>query len=69
MNPAWKLVPLREVIIQAKNETMIISESLYKQITVRLNHKGVQQRALVTGGQVASKQYLARKEQFIISQV
>jgi hypothetical protein len=52
MNPAWKLVPLREVIIQAKNETMIISESLYKQITVRLNHKGVQQRALVAGGQV-----------------
>ena len=65
----WKIVKLGSVIKQVKDTVQISPTELYKQITVKLYHKGVIQRKIIKGSEIISKQYLAKRGYFIISKI
>lgn len=57
-------------IIIANNEIVQIeSDKTYKQVTVRMEHKGVLLRGMQNGNDIGSKQFLAHKDNFIISKI
>lgn len=63
----WKEVPLGTLLTREKTPVAVEATETYKQITVRLHHKGAVLRQEVTGDKVGSNQYLARQGQFILS--
>lgn len=65
----YRVVPLKEVLRAVRNPIMIKGGQIYKQITVRLHHKGVTLRGEKDGEEIRSKQYLAREGQFVISKI
>jgi type I restriction enzyme S subunit len=62
-------IMLRDALIQNKEAAGIVPEKTYKQITVRLHHKGVILRGEKFGQELGPKQYMARERQFIISKI
>lgn len=69
MKTSWPIIALKDIIIQTKNIVEINPLQSYKQITVKLNHKGVILRCEILGKEIKSKQYLAPKNHFIISRI
>lgn len=63
------MAKLEEVLRLSRESVDIDPLMTYKQITVRLHHKGVVLREEKSGQEVKSKQYLAKKGQFIISRI
>lgn len=62
-------VKLSEVVSLSRESVEIDPLKTYKQITVRLHHKGVVLREEKIGQRIKSKQYLAKEGQFIISRI
>lgn len=62
-------VKLEEVLTLGRKPVEIIPSETYKQITVKLHHKGVVLRGEKYGYEIKSKQYLAKEGQFIISRI
>lgn len=60
---------LEEVLTSDREPVEIIPSETYKQITVRLHHNGVVLRGERIGQEIKSKQYLAKRDQFIISRI
>ncbi len=69
MKQGWEMVKLEKVLNQAKNQIKLLPDQNYKQITIKMNRKGVTLRGMIQGSQVASNQYIARQNQFIISKI
>lgn len=69
MQGKWPFVRLREALTLSREHAQIDLGKTYKQITVRLHHKGVIIRGEKSGQRVKSKQYTARKGQFIVSRI
>jgi type I restriction enzyme S subunit len=63
----WNKVKLGEVLCRVKDDITIEDNTSYKQITVRLNHKGVILRGLKNGIEIKSKQFIAKTGNLIIS--
>ena len=57
MNPAWKLVPLREVLNESTNTEQPIAGKLYKQVGVRLWGQGIYEREVIDGLNTAYKSF------------
>jgi len=69
MQSEWPTVKLEKVLSLSRESVEIDPLKTYKQITVRLHHKGVVLRAEKIGQRIKSKQYLAKEGQFIISRI
>ena len=69
MQSKWPTVKLEEVLSLSRESVEIDPLKTYKQITVRLHHKGVVLREEKIGQRIKSKQYLAKEGQFIISRI
>jgi type I restriction enzyme S subunit len=69
MQSEWPTVKLEEVLSLSRESVEIDPLKTYKQITVRLHHKGVVLREEKIGQRIKSKQYLAKEGQFIISRI
>ena len=69
METNWPTVKLEEVLSLSRESVEIYPLRTYKQITVRLHHKGVVLREEKIGQRIKSKQYLAKEGQFIISRI
>lgn len=69
MQSEWSMVNLEEVLRFFREPAEIDPLATYKQITVRLHHKGVVLRGEKSGQEIQSKQYLAQTGQFIISRI
>ena len=69
METNWPTVKLEEVLSLSRESVEIDTLRTYKQITVRLHHKGVVLREEKIGQRIKSKQYLAKEGQFIISRI
>lgn len=60
---------LSELLQPNQGKAEIDPLKYYKQIKLRLYQKGVELREIKQGGELASKQFIAKKEQFIISKI
>jgi type I restriction enzyme, S subunit len=60
---------LSELLIPKQLMFSINPFDTYKQIKLRIKHQGVELRCLKKGSEIVSKQYLAKKGQFIISKI
>lgn len=70
MSAAWAQVPLGEVLRRSERLIPLDPEATYKEVKVRINGKGVVERRLVQGVEIASdRRYEARQGQFIISRI
>ena len=69
MESEWPLIKLREVLSLSRDAAIIDPLKSYKQVKVRLHHKGVALRCEKQGGNITSKQYLTKTGQFIISRI
>jgi len=69
METNWPTFKLEEVLSLSRESVEIDPLRTYKQITVRLHHKGVVLREEKIGQRIKSKQYLAKEGQFIISRI
>lgn len=70
MNGAWPTVALGQVLRRSEHLISIDTEAIYKEVTVRMNGKGVIQRRQVQGVEIAgNRRYQAKKGQFIISRI
>lgn len=69
MKQDWKIVKLGEVLKVAKHQINLLPEQSYKQVTIKMNRKGVTLRGQIQGNQVVSNQYFAKANQFIISKI
>lgn len=69
MKHGWKMVKLGEVLTQSKHEIKLLPDQTYKQVTIKINRKGVTLRGMIQGSQVGSNQFLAKSNQFIISKI
>ena len=58
-----------DVLISQNRSVIIEPDKIYKQVTVSGNHKGVSLRCMIKGSEIGSKQYLAKKGDFIISKI
>lgn len=68
--PEWERVRLGEVLTRSRSAVMLEPTELYKQVTVRMRHKGVTLREQKRGADIGSpRQYVARPGQFIISSI
>lgn len=63
------MVKLGDVLTLSKVPVTIDPLSLYKQVTVRLFHKGLMLREEKTGQEIQSNQWLVKKDQFLISRI
>ncbi len=63
------MVKLGEVMRQSRQEVKLSPEQIYKQVTIKINRKGVTLRGMIQGSQVGSNQFLASPNQFIISKI
>ena len=62
-------VPLAEVLRPAREAIALDPEADYRQITVRMEHRGVTLRGVVKGSAIGSAQFIAREGDFIISKI
>lgn len=62
-------IPIGEVLIPQRKSIELEPLEEYSQITVRMNHQGVDLRGYILGQDVGSKQYLASENDFIISKI
>ncbi|MHC1565510.1 MAG: hypothetical protein ACXQS6_04230 [Candidatus Syntropharchaeales archaeon] len=69
MGREWQRVKLGEALRFSRETAEIDPLMTYKQVTVKLHHKGVVLREEKMGQQIKSKQYLAKTGQFIISRI
>ena len=69
MGREWRRVKLGEALRFSRETAEIDPLMTYKQVTVKLHHKGVVLREEKMGQQIKSKQYLAKTGQFIISRI
>jgi type I restriction enzyme S subunit len=63
------MVKLGEVLTLSKVPVTINPLSLYKQVTVRLFHKGLMLHEEKTGQEIQSNEWLVKKDQFLISRI
>jgi len=69
MQVQWPVVKLEQLLTLKRFPEKIDQYKIYKQITVRLHHKGVVLRDKKTGQEIKSKQYHVKEGQFIISKI
>jgi type I restriction enzyme S subunit len=70
MSAAWPTVPLGEVLTRSGDIVPLDPETTYKEVTVRMNGKGVVERRQVQGIEIASdRRFKASAGQFIISRI
>lgn len=62
-------IPIGKVISPHKENVQINPDETYKQVTVRMEHKGILLRGLIKGSEIGSKQFLANEKDFIISKI
>ncbi|HEX8332270.1 MAG TPA: restriction endonuclease subunit S [Segetibacter sp.] len=60
---------ISQLLFASVEQVELIPKEKYKQIKLRLNNNGCVLRNVVNGEEVFSRQYLAKKEQFIISKI
>jgi type I restriction enzyme S subunit len=65
----YSSISIGDVLINQNRSVTIEPDKIYKQVTVSGNHKGVSLRCLIKGSEIGSKQYLAKKGDFIISKI
>jgi type I restriction enzyme S subunit len=65
----FKSYKLSEILTPVGDLVELDSKKTYKQIKLRLYNKGCELRRTVKGDEIFSKQYLAKKNQFIISKI
>jgi type I restriction enzyme S subunit len=61
--------PIRKVLIPHNEMIQINPDETYKQVTVRMEHKGVLLRGMMKGSDIGSKQLIANENDFIISKI
>ncbi len=70
MNATWPTIPLGDVLRRSERTIPLDSETTYKEVTVRMNGKGVVERRQVKGIEIAAdRRYKAKSGQFIISRI
>jgi type I restriction enzyme, S subunit len=70
MSAAWPTVALGEVLRRSEHTIPLDPETTYREVTVRINGKGVVERRQVQGVEIAAdRRYQAKSGQFIISRI
>jgi type I restriction enzyme S subunit len=70
MNAVWPTVTLGDVLRRSEHIIPLHPEETYKEVTVRINGKGVVERRKVQGVEIAAdRRYQAKSGQFIISRI
>lgn len=69
MIETWTNTALSELLVQKSESVVVIPELDYKQVTVKVKHRGVALRQVIKGIDIGSSQYLASKGDFIISKI
>ena len=70
MKMQWPLVRFGEVLRRSNSTVDIQPKATYRQITVKLWGKGVVQRGIVSGDEIAaSRRFVARAGQFVLSRI
>jgi type I restriction enzyme S subunit len=70
MSSAWPFVVLSDLLRRSEHTILLAPEEMYKEVTVRLNGKGVVERRKVKGVEIAAeRRYQAKAGQFIISRI
>lgn len=69
MQKMFDNIAIGNVLIPHAEIIQIIPDVNYKQVTVRMEHKGVLLRGLIMGSEIVSKQFLATENDFIISKI
>lgn len=70
MSAAWPIVALGDVLRRSDHIIPLDPEAIYKEVTVRINGKGVVERRQVQGAEIAAdRRYRAKSGQFIISRI
>lgn len=70
MSAAWPSVALGDLLRRSERTIALHPEATYKEVTVRMNGKGVVERRQVQGVEIASnRRYEATSGQFIISRI
>ncbi|PWB93734.1 restriction endonuclease subunit S [Methylosinus sporium] len=70
MSAAWPIVALGDVLRRSEHMIPLDPEATYKEVTVRINGKGVVERRQVQGVEIAAdRRYRAKPGQFIISRI
>lgn len=70
MSAVWPTVALGDVLRRSENIIPLDPETTYKEVTVRINGKGVVERRQVQGVEIAAdRRYQVKSGQFIISRI
>lgn len=70
MSAAWPTVTLGDVLTRSEHIIPLDPEATYKEVTVRINGKGVVERRQVQGVEIAAdRRYQVKTGQFIISRI
>lgn len=70
MSAVWPTVALGDLLRRSERTVLLYPEMTYKEVTVRMNGKGVVERRQVQGLEIASdRRYQASAGQFIISRI
>jgi len=70
MSVAWPIVALGDLLRRSGRTIALHPEAIYREVTVRMNGKGVVERRQVQGVEIASaRRYQASAGQFIISRI
>jgi type I restriction enzyme S subunit len=70
MRAAWPIVALGDVLRRSEHTIPLDPEATYKEVTVRINGKGVIERRQVQGVEIAAdRRYQVKSGQFIISRI
>lgn len=62
-------IPIGNILIPHDEMVSLNPDENYKQVTVKMEHKGVLLRGMLKGTEIGSKQFLASKGDFIISKI
>ena len=62
-------IPIGRALIPHDEIVEINPDETYKQVKVRMEHKGVLLRGMIKGNEIGSKQFLANENDFIISKI
>jgi type I restriction enzyme, S subunit len=62
-------VPISQVLVANRNVVKLNPDENYKQVTVKMEHKGVKLRGYIKGSNIGSIQFLANENNFIISKI
>jgi restriction endonuclease S subunit len=70
MSPAFPAVPLRSIVRRAEEPVAVEPDRAYKQVTVRLFHKGVVLRGQLPGSEIrTARQWRVRSGQVLLSRI